>query len=99
MITCRHVVKRAMWFHMIRPDAEVIGNSLKNTELVRDRLEDFSRTDRHLFAAEICPVKESRMPPNRLAISQKQNRAAAGWDLNRAGRNCLRDMIDIIVSV
>ena len=57
-----------MWFHMIRPDAEVIGNSLKNTELVRDRIEDFSRTDRHLFAAEIFPVEKTRMRPNRHAL-------------------------------
>ena len=42
LVASRHVVKRAMWFHMIRPDAEVIGNCLKNTDLVGDRIENFS---------------------------------------------------------
>ena len=57
-----------MWFHMIRPDAEVIGNCLKNTELVGDRIENFSGRDRHLFPAEVLAIEKTRMRPNRHAL-------------------------------
>jgi len=57
-----------MWFHMIRPDAEVIGNRLKNTDLVGDRIENFSGRHRDVFAAEILPVEKTRMGSNRHAL-------------------------------
>src|SRR5438128_4516207 len=56
-----HVIKRTVWLHMVRAHAGRIRDRLENSELVRDRVENFLGRYRQFLAAEILSIEKARM--------------------------------------
>ena len=74
LVAHRHIIKRAVRFHVIWLDAGRFGDRLKNAKLIDDRVENFAALHRQLFPPKVLAVEQTGMRADSdLAVARRFN--------------------------